>query len=264
MPIHCPIAFPRIDDDEMREIDYRVMKHTFATHNQLGSLADETVYQQELLRRLHDVRIEAAIEVPIKLSFRDFSIPLAMDLVVQKSVIYELKTVPALLPIHEAQLLGYMYCTNTTHGKLVNFRTNSVESRFVNSTLSLSERQQFTFNDAQYDGEQSLRDSIQNLVSDWGTGLSAPLYRRAILACHASQTDHEQLLPMQSAGKCIGNQRFHLLGTRTALGVTNYSKLDPGNNTAFQKLVSASPLKQMHWLNITHRKVTLTTIKNEH
>lgn len=27
MPIHCPITFPRLSEDEMRTIDYKVMGH---------------------------------------------------------------------------------------------------------------------------------------------------------------------------------------------------------------------------------------------
>jgi len=140
MPVHCSITFPRISDEEMRSIDYRVMEHVFATHNEIGRLADELVYHKELLRRLLDAGINALLAIPISLQFRDFSIPLEMDLVVEQKAIYELKTVATLLPIHFGQLVQYIYLSNATHGKLVNFRTSSVETRFVNTTLSSDDR----------------------------------------------------------------------------------------------------------------------------
>jgi GxxExxY protein len=244
----------------MRELDYCVMGHVFETHSELGRLADESVYQHKLLHLLLKAGVEAAIEVPIELSFHDFIVPLAMDLVVERRVIYELKAVAALLPVHESQLLGYLFLTNTTHGKLINFRAKSVESKFINSTFTSHDRQQIEFNLTQYRGENSLPELITELVSDWGTGLNASLYRRAILHCCGTEPEPEQLLPMTSGQKQIGNQRFHLLDTQTALGVTTFSHVVEDNRMALRKLLLASPLEKIHWLNLSHRLLTLTTV----
>ena len=53
MPIHCPITFPRLSEDDMRAIDYAVMGHAFATHTQLGRLCDESVYQRSWVNITH-------------------------------------------------------------------------------------------------------------------------------------------------------------------------------------------------------------------
>ncbi|HQZ67573.1 MAG TPA: GxxExxY protein [Planctomycetaceae bacterium] len=86
MPITCPINIPRITDDDMRSIDYAVMAKVFATHNELGRLADEAVYHQKRLQLLRAAGLAATIEPPIELSFRDFSISLAVDLVVEQKM----------------------------------------------------------------------------------------------------------------------------------------------------------------------------------
>lgn len=263
MPIDCPIELPRITDEEMRSVDYAVMSHVFATHNELGRLADEVVYQEKLARLLIAAGIEATTEVPIELSFRDFSARLEMDLVVEQKVIYELKATAALLPTHESQLLSYMYLTNATHGKLINFKNPSVQSKFINTNLTTENRQHFDMNLTEYRGESGLVDLIRELIADWGTGLNAALYRRALLQCWGNETEPEQLLPMISAGHQIGRQRFHLLCTDTALGVTTYKEPAKDSCTAFKKLLAASPLKTMQWLNITHGKVTLSTITKD-
>jgi len=144
MPIDCPIELPRITDEEMRSVDYAVMSHVFATHNELGRLADEVVYQEKLARLLIAAGIEATTEVPIELSFRDFSARLEMDLVVEQKVIYELKATAALLPTHESQLLSYMYLTNATvsWGKRVGGPNSRIDRRLGNrlecSTLPTS------------------------------------------------------------------------------------------------------------------------------
>ena len=263
MPIHCPISFPRLAEDEMRAIDYPVMGHAFATHQQLGRLCDESVYQRELLPRLQTAGLEGAIEIPITLTHRQFSIRVALDMVVQQKVIYELKTAVALSSAHEAQLLGYLFMTNSTRGKLINFRTQSVESRFVNAPLDDAERRRFTLDVSKYSGDDSLATLVRELIEDWGTGLDASLYRRAILSCLGSGAEPYQMLPMKSGEHSIGNQRFHLLNGETALGVTTYSDPNSANLHDFQKLIAASPLRCMHWVNITHHQVTLTTIRND-
>ncbi len=260
MPIRCEFDFPRLCEDEMRATDYIVMEHVFDAHNELGRLCDESVYQRELMRRLQIAGIAVSIEVPITLSFREFSIGRALDLAIASNVIYELKTVSELLKVHAGQLLEYLYLTNSTRGKLVNFRTASVESRFVNTTFDRLERQTFRFDERDYVGDKFLSRLVRELVEDWGTGLNSSLYRRAILGCVGGASDSEQLIPMVSAGQSVGNQRFHLLSSDTALGVTTYSNPSPENKREFEKLIMISPLKQLHWVNIYHHQVRLVTI----
>ena len=263
MPIHCPFEFPRLSEEEMRTVDFTVMRHAFDTHNELGRLCDESVYQLELVRRLRLAGYEVSMEVPITLAFREFSIGRSLDLVIANQIIYKLKAVSELMKSHEGQLLEYLYLTNSTRGKLVNFRTKSVESRFVNTTFEQIERQMFQLDEQDYSGDRFLPTLVRELVEDWGTGLSASVYRRAILGCMLERAESEQQLPMVSAGQSIGNQRFHLLSPDTALGVTTYPKLIPENSQEFQKLIMASPLKQLQWVNVYHHHVTVTTIERD-
>lgn len=140
MPIECSIVFPRLSVSDMAEIDFRVMRHVFGVHNALGCLCDESVYQNLLAPTLIMAGIHATREVSVKISFRTFSKPLYLDLVVYQSVIYELKAIEKITPAHVNQLLNYLFLTNSARGKLVNFRPSSVESQFVNATLDDSER----------------------------------------------------------------------------------------------------------------------------
>jgi GxxExxY protein len=263
MPIHCPISFPRLSEDDMRAIDYAVMGHAFATHRKLGRMCDESVYQRELLRRLQNVGMEASIEIPITLSHREFSTRLELDLVVDQRVIYELKTLATLSAAHQAQLLGYIFLTNSTRGKLINFRLQSVQSRFVNTTFSDAERRRYTLQRSQFAGDDRLIALVRELIDDWGTGLNASLYRRAILQCLSDESIAERMLPMRSGERPIGNQRFHLLDQETALGVTTFPDPHDANIEDFRKLLTASPLSQLHWLNITHRQVSLCTVRSD-
>lgn len=50
------------------------------------------------------------------------------DMVVD-GIIVELKSVSALLPVHEAQLLNYLKATDTKHGMLINFGSEKFQCR---------------------------------------------------------------------------------------------------------------------------------------
>lgn len=93
MTVSCTIDFPRLPEDEMRDVDYLVMGHAFEIHRELGCLCDEAVYKNQLAITLRSAGLQAACEVPIEVSFRSFFKTLFLDLVVNQSVIYELKTV---------------------------------------------------------------------------------------------------------------------------------------------------------------------------
>lgn len=263
MSVHCEIPFRRICDDEMRAIDYPASKFVFATHQKLGCLADEGVYQRELLRVLRSNDIDGQIEVPVDHSFRDFSIPLKLDLAMEKKVIYELKTVSTLSDKHVSQLLNYLYLTDASHGKLINFRPRTVQMRFVNATVDSVERRRFDFDLSAFCGDLELCLLVKELVNDWGTGLDASLYRRAILHCARQDATPEEMLPMRSNGASLGCQRFHLLSSDIALSVTTYKNCKKQNRRDFEKLIALSPVRRLHWLNIVHHKVHLTTIERQ-
>jgi GxxExxY protein len=263
MPITCQFELPRLSNDEMGRLDYEVMKHAFDSHSARGRLCDESVYQHDLARRLGIAGISAETEVPIKLSFRDFEMTMRIDLLVERRAVYELKTVEQLTSAHEGQCLAYLFLTNATRGKLINFRPKSVETRFVNTSRTIGERRQFELDHSEFAGAAALLQVVEELVGDWGTGLNATVYRKAILHCAGDGMAGDRTLPMTVGGKAIGNQRFHLLSDDTALGVTTYADEISENGLEFQKLISTSPLRQMYWVNITHGRVQMVTIRND-
>ena len=260
MPIECPFDLPRLNDDEMRAIDYEVMKYAFAAHSARGRFGDESVYRNDLAQRLIQNGIQAESEVPIKLSFRDFELKFRIDLLVSMKAIYEIKTVEKLNAKHEAQCLGYLFMTNATRSKLVNFRPTSVESRFVNTSRTTKERQQFDFHMSEYNGDLLLPEIVQELTQDWGTGLNASVYRKAILEVAGDETAGDHLLELIDAGRSLGNQKFHLLNKDTGLAVTTYSNTNISIQDDLRKLLAISPLSRLHWLNITHGHVRLSTV----
>jgi GxxExxY protein len=261
MPIHCPIQFPSLTQPEMAALDYEVMRHAFATHQELGCLCDESVYQAHLAHLLTAAGMQAEREVPVTLSFRDFTKPLYLDLVVNRLAIYELKTVAALTPAHFAQLLNYLFLTNAARGKLINFRPASVESQFVNSVVSGEERRRFEVTAGEWHGADGFRQMIEELVADWGTGLEGSLYLQALVHCLGGEELVRRQLPMRIDGADLGNQRFYLVGEDAAFHVTTFQdELSDRQALQLRKLVAPSPLQALHWVNVARHKLTLKTI----
>ncbi|QDV47339.1 hypothetical protein Enr13x_72480 [Stieleria neptunia] len=261
MPITCPIDFHPLSTEEFATLDYTVMAHAFSSQRDLGSLADEIIYQSDFFERLDGSGFNVAREVPVLVRFESFSKTYKLDLVVNDMAVYELKTVAELTKEHLGQLLNYLLLLDIERGKLVNFRPNSVDSKFVNSPLSGSSRRCFSTTKERYHGPQSLVDLIEALLSDWGTGLELPLYQQAIVHLLGGREQESVKLPMNRRGRELGNQRFHLVTADSAFRLTAFSKFPRGYSSQLSRLLRASPLDALHWINIDYHEVTMTTIQ---
>ena len=261
MPIICPITIARISEKKMAALDYEVMQHVFAVHGELGCLCDESVYQARLAQMLAGAGFQAELEVAVTLSFRDVVKPLYLDLVVNRRAIYELKTVSVLTPAHRAQLLTYLFVTNATRGKLVNFRPSSIKSEFVNATMDTAERQRFDIDTSQWSGPDHFHQMIWDLVADWGTGLETSLYHQAIVHCLGGEDRVTRQIPMQLDEMPLGNQRFHLLSEDAPFQITTFQEtLGSSHQQQLRRLMAPSPFKELHWVNIARHQLTFTTI----
>lgn len=151
MSIEIEGEIKRIDEQEFYEIDYQVTGLAYAIHNEIGRLWDEKIYQNELANRCRAAGLgNVKTEVPISVLYKDFCKEYYVDLLVNDSIIYELKTVGKLNSEHEKQTLNYLLLLGLQHGKLINFRPASVQKRFVSTTLLPKDRYDFTVHDRQW------------------------------------------------------------------------------------------------------------------
>jgi GxxExxY protein len=67
------------------------------------------------------LRVDAQVAVPVQYEGLQLESGYRIDLLVEDTVIVELKCVDALLPIHKAQLLTYLKLANKPLGLLLNF-----------------------------------------------------------------------------------------------------------------------------------------------
>lgn len=92
-------------------------------HSRLGPGLLESAYQACLAHELRKRGLEVATQIPLPLVYDGVKLEVGyrIDLVVANRVVIEMKSVEAIHPIHQAQLLSYMRLSGIGVGLLMNF-----------------------------------------------------------------------------------------------------------------------------------------------
>jgi len=113
---------------EVTQLSYEIKGFAIKVHKALGPGLLESVYEEclkiELMKNGYDVKQQ--LYVPINYEGVEIETKLIVDLLVNDSIVLELKAVEEILPIHEAQLLTYMKVLKKPQGLLINFFTNNI------------------------------------------------------------------------------------------------------------------------------------------
>ncbi|MGE3075200.1 MAG: GxxExxY protein [Dehalococcoidia bacterium] len=92
-------------------------------HRELGPGLLENVYEECLAFELSQrgLAYERQLSVPLNYKGNALNSNLRIDVFVENRVVVELKSIEAVLPIHEAQLMTYLRLTRCSVGLLINF-----------------------------------------------------------------------------------------------------------------------------------------------
>ncbi len=92
-------------------------------HREIGAGLLESAYEQCLCHELslRGMNFQRQVDLPVVYKGVRLDCGYRMDVVVEDTVVVELKTVDKLLPIHEAQLLTYLKLYHRQLGLLLNF-----------------------------------------------------------------------------------------------------------------------------------------------
>jgi GxxExxY protein len=113
--------YPTLDPTTERTVR-EVIGAGLAVHRQLGPGFLETVYEQAIACELRFRRLGFEHESRVAVQYRGETIAQhRLDLVVERSVVVEVKAVKKLRPIHQAQLLSYLKASGYRVGLLMNF-----------------------------------------------------------------------------------------------------------------------------------------------
>jgi GxxExxY protein len=112
------------------ETSEKIIRCIYAVSNELGIGFVESVYGNALRIALEGEGLRVEQQVPLTVKFRGKLVgQFLIDLLVEDSVILELKAVKALAPEHQMQILNYLRASMKPLGLLVNFGTPKVELR---------------------------------------------------------------------------------------------------------------------------------------
>ena len=105
-----------------KELTSRVIKAFYAVYNTLGYGFLEKVYENALTIELNNVDIAVKQQYPIQVHYDGKTVgEYVADMLVQDTLIVEIKAVKNLGPEHDAQLLNYLKATPIEVGLLFNF-----------------------------------------------------------------------------------------------------------------------------------------------
>ena len=122
---------------EIDEVTGAVLDAAVKLHMRMGPGLLETVYETLLGAALQRSGLDVERQVPVDLVDEGITFPAAfrIDLLVEKCVIVEIKSVERLMPVHAKQLTTYLRLTGLQAGLLMNFNTERLKDgvqRIVN------------------------------------------------------------------------------------------------------------------------------------
>ena len=123
---------------ELDAITKQIVGASIDVHRALGPGLLESVYESCLEFDLIEQGLDVQRQVALPVSYKQVKLEAGyrVDLLVEKQVIVEIKSVERIAPIHKAQLLTYLKVSNLRVGLLINFNVDVLRkgvSRVVNS-----------------------------------------------------------------------------------------------------------------------------------
>lgn len=121
---------------EFEELSRRVIGCAIEVHRTLGPGLLESTYEQCLAHELALNKIAFQLQKPVAVEYKNIRLDCGykVDVMVENTLILELKSVEQIKDIHKAQLLTYMKLARINTGLLINFNVRHLKTgikRFV-------------------------------------------------------------------------------------------------------------------------------------
>jgi GxxExxY protein len=110
------------------ELSGEIIGAAIEVHRVLGPGLLESLYEEALVVELglRNIKVARQVEVPVDYKEHRLQNLLRLDLMIGDLIIVEVKSVEKILPVHEAQLLGYLRMTHKELGLLINFNSATI------------------------------------------------------------------------------------------------------------------------------------------
>jgi GxxExxY protein len=108
---------------ELNEITQKIIGCAIQVHKNLGPGLLESAYEECLSYELIKNGLVIKRQQPTPVIYKEIKLECGyrIDILVENSVVVELKVVDEFNPVHEAQILTYMKFSNKSLGLLINF-----------------------------------------------------------------------------------------------------------------------------------------------
>lgn len=112
-----------MNDHHLNRLTHAIIGAAIEVHRKLGPGLLESAYQACLCRELEirDVPFDSQHALPLEYKGVRLDCGYRLDVLVAKQVVVEVKSIDAIAPIHEAQLLTYLQLGGWKVGLLINF-----------------------------------------------------------------------------------------------------------------------------------------------
>jgi GxxExxY protein len=133
------MATSKVSPNPTQEISHAVITAAMQVHSELGPGLLESTYTACLQHELKKAgfRSDAQVGLPVIYDGVKLDLGYRIDLLVEDLVIVELKSVDAIAPVHQAQIISYLKLSGRSVGLLINFNVAHLKDgikRFVNGT----------------------------------------------------------------------------------------------------------------------------------
>ena len=267
MPIEIQSEIRIFGQEEFHSLTRQVLRLAFDVHNDFGRLLDEELCKRELAYRCLNVGISPVQQdCRLRLTHEDFQKDYFMDLLLAGGLMVEAKAAKYLAPVHHGQTLNYLLVAGMQHGLLVNFRTSSVEHRFVSTQLTPDRRRQYQIDTSRWIADDSaadwLHERMLQLLDDWGAFLEVTLYRDAIIHFLGGSALVCKPVEVVSGAVTLGTQNLFLLTDRAAFSISAIITNSLEYEYHLSRFLCHTHLDRIHWINLNHHKITFVTINN--
>jgi GxxExxY protein len=108
----------------------QIVNAAMKVHSELGPGLLESAYEACLIEELNyrGLNVDSQLGLPITYNGKQIDVGYRIDLLVEKTVIVELKAVEKVRDIHKAQVLSYLKLSGLRVGLLINFNTVSLKN----------------------------------------------------------------------------------------------------------------------------------------
>ncbi len=109
---------------ELNQLSSQIIKAAIAVHKELGPGLLESVYQSCMVIELKNMNIKIQAEAPLPIFYRGEKVHdegFRLDLLVEHTIIVELKSVEKVQDVHKKQLLTCLRLAKKPLGLLINF-----------------------------------------------------------------------------------------------------------------------------------------------